>query len=165
MLHRQSLFVSSSPCVDGDCFYPLRREDAAAFTRSEADAQRPLNVLQLQESPVPEEIKCFLEDVKGDWQCWATPEQQQNNAEGATAATTTAATNKTSRLCIVAGQAELHAVFASSAEAHLLVFSLAAAFAVCGVAGAAAVAALSARHAAVVSLFSAAAAGAAAAAF
>ncbi|CDJ56995.1 hypothetical protein, conserved [Eimeria maxima] len=92
----------TSAWTDGDCFYPLRREDAAAFSRSEAEAHRPANVVQLQDSSIPEEIKCFLEDVKGDFQCWATPEPTQNNAEGAAAAASAA--NQTNRLCIAAGE-------------------------------------------------------------
>ncbi|CDI87620.1 hypothetical protein, conserved [Eimeria praecox] len=88
----------TSAWTDGDCFFPLRREDAAAFSRSEAEVQRPLNVLQLQESSIPEEVKCYIEDAKGDWQCWATPEQQ-SNAEGAVPTS-----HQNSRLCIVAGE-------------------------------------------------------------
>lgn len=118
------LFTPTLTCIclclftDGDCFYPLRREDAAAFSRSEAEAHRPANVVQLQDSSIPEEIKCFLEDVKGDFQCWATPEPTQNNAEGAAAAASAA--NQTNRLCIAAGKPEPHTALTPAAEAHPL---------------------------------------------
>ncbi|KAL8446109.1 hypothetical protein Emag_004849 [Eimeria magna] len=93
-----NLFYTSA-FTDGDCFYPLRNEDNAAFRRSDFDEQLPGNLLRLSSASVPSELEGFLDGPASDFECWTTAPKE----EEATDATAAAAT-QANRLYLVAGK-------------------------------------------------------------
>ncbi|CDJ63038.1 hypothetical protein, conserved [Eimeria necatrix] len=74
------LFYQSA-WTDGDCFFPLRKEDSKAFARTDFDEQKPPNLLQLSAAATPPEIEGLLDGPSENWQCWATPMPQGHHQQ------------------------------------------------------------------------------------